>query len=91
MNGERAVELLTQMRENCVPKEDDVYDDPLRKEKHDALSMAIAQLSSHTGAHARWKSVPHVQRSLLFMCSNCGTHSHFNTNYCSDCGARMDK
>ena len=91
MNGERAVELLTQMRENCVPKGNDAYNDPLRKEKYDALSMAIAQLSGHTGTHARWKSVPHVQRSLLFMCSNCGTHSHFKTNYCSDCGARMDK
>lgn len=40
--------------------------------------------------HARWKNVPHEQRSLLFFCSKCGTHSHFKTMYCSACGARMD-
>ena len=40
--------------------------------------------------HARWKNVPHVQRSLLFFCSKCGTHSHFKTQYCSNCRARMD-
>lgn len=91
MYAERAVKLLKQMRDNCVPKETDAYNDPLRKDKHEALNMAIAQLSGHNGQPARWKSVPHVQRSLLFMCSNCGTHSHFKTNYCCDCGARMDK
>ena len=36
-----ATKLLLQMRDNCVKKDTDKYDDPLRKEKYNALNMAI--------------------------------------------------
>ena len=36
-----ATKLLLQMRDNCIKKDTDKYDDPLRKEKYNALNMAI--------------------------------------------------
>lgn len=36
-----ATRLLLEMRDNCVCKDTDKYDDPLRKEKYNALNMAI--------------------------------------------------
>lgn len=33
--------LLLEMRENCVPKDGEAYDDPKRMEKYDALNSAI--------------------------------------------------
>lgn len=36
-----ATKLLLQMRDNCVKKYTDKYDDPLRKEKYNSLNMAI--------------------------------------------------
>ena len=33
--------LLLEIRDNCVQKDTDKYDDPLRKEKYNALNMAI--------------------------------------------------
>lgn len=53
-------------------------------------SVRLSDIEVKPVVHARWKNVPHVQRSLLFFCSKCGTHSHFKTCYCSRCGAQMD-
>lgn len=98
MNAERAVELLSQMRDNCVPKDSDAYDDPLRKEKHDALGMAIAQLSNHTGTHARWAHLGRrAMDSLVELgCSHCRgviavvpVHEYIY-EFCPRCGAKMD-
>ena len=36
-----ATKLLLQMRDNCVKKDTDKYDDTLRKEKYNSLNMAI--------------------------------------------------
>ena len=36
-----ATRLLLKMRDNCVRKNTDKYDDPLRKDKYNALNMAI--------------------------------------------------
>ena len=36
-----ATRLLLEMRDNCGCKDTDKYDDPLRKEKYNALNMAI--------------------------------------------------
>lgn len=33
--------ILLEMRDNCVPKDGDLYDDPKRKEKYEALKAAI--------------------------------------------------
>lgn len=50
MNAMRAVKnydlteitrLLLKMRDNCVRKEDEAYDDPERKEKYEALNDAV--------------------------------------------------
>lgn len=90
MNAERAIELLTQMRENCAPKENDVYNDPLRKEKRDALSMAIAQLSDYTGTHARWEYVGGNKYAKYHRCANCSAVYDFTPPYCPNCGAKMD-
>ena len=37
--------LLLQMRDNCIKKDTDKYDDVLRKEKYNALNIAIEGLS----------------------------------------------
>ena len=36
-----ATRLLLQIRDNCIKKDTDKYDDPLRKDKYNALNMAI--------------------------------------------------
>ena len=93
MYTERAVKLLKQMRDNCVPKETDAYNDPLRKEKHEALSMAIAQLSSHTGTHARWIVKRMAGERIVLQCSACQNYENDSVvrgKYCWYCGAKMD-
>lgn len=37
----KAINLLAEMRDNCVKKDDDKYDDPKRAEKYDALNLAL--------------------------------------------------
>lgn len=89
MNAERAVELLWDMIEKCAPSEGDVYDDPLRKEKQQALSMAISELIVPSGTYAKW------ERESFFSsyptCSGCKRKSRAGfTKFCPNCGARMD-
>lgn len=36
-----AIKLLSEMRDNCIKKDDDKYDDPKRSEKYDALNLAL--------------------------------------------------
>lgn len=45
--------LLLEMRENCVPKDGNLYDDPKRKEKYDALNAAI-DLINNPSMQMRW-------------------------------------
>ena len=40
-----AARLLLQMRDNCVPHDDDVYDDPQREAKYKSLTVAIYTVS----------------------------------------------
>lgn len=39
-----AIELLMEMRDNCVRKETDTYNDPKRDAKYKALTIAISEL-----------------------------------------------
>lgn len=40
-----AARLLLQMRDNCVPHENDTYDDPQREAKYKSLTVAIYVVS----------------------------------------------
>lgn len=40
-----AARLLLQMRDNCVPHDDDAYDDPQREAKYKSLTVAIYAVS----------------------------------------------
>ena len=48
--------LLLEMRENCVPKADNAYEDPNRAEKYDALN-AVIDLINNPSMLAQWISV----------------------------------
>ena len=48
--------LLLKMRDNCVGKEGEAYDDPERKEKYEALNDAI-DLINNPSMLQRWISV----------------------------------
>ena len=48
--------LLLQMRDNCVPKAGDAYEDPERAEKYDALNAAI-DLINNPSLLQKWISV----------------------------------
>lgn len=48
--------LLLEMRENCIPKAGDAYEDPNRAEKYDALNAAI-DLINNPSLLTRWISV----------------------------------
>lgn len=48
--------LLLEMRENCIPKAGDAYEDPNRQEKYDALNAAI-DLINNPSMMTQWISV----------------------------------
>ena len=48
--------LLLEMRENCIPKAGNAYEDPNRAEKYDALNAAI-DLINNPSMVQKWKSV----------------------------------
>jgi len=48
--------LLLEMRENCIPKAGNAYEDPNRTEKYDALNAAI-DLINNPSIISRWISV----------------------------------
>lgn len=48
--------LLLKMRENCVPKDGDAYEDQDRSKKYDALNAAI-DLINNPSMVQKWKSV----------------------------------
>ena len=48
--------LLLKMRENCVPKDGDAYEDQDRDKKYDALNAAI-DLINNPSMVQKWKSV----------------------------------
>lgn len=48
--------LLLEMRENCIPKAGNAYEDPNRAEKYDALNAAI-DLINNPSMMTRWISV----------------------------------
>lgn len=48
--------LLLEMRENCIPKAGNAYEDPNRAEKYDTLNAAI-DLINNPSMLSRWISV----------------------------------
>ena len=60
--------LLLEMRENCIPKAGNAYEDPNRVEKYDALNAAI-DLINNPSMLAQWISVkerlPEVGKVVL--------------------------
>lgn len=88
MTRERAIELLSEMMDNCAPNENDAYDDPLRKEKQFALFFAISELNIPSDTYAYWKRVNWL--SAYPICSGCGHKSRGGfTKFCPNCRARM--
>lgn len=43
-----SIKWIKTMRNNCTPKETDTYDDPNRKQKHDALTVALYAIEQLT-------------------------------------------
>lgn len=70
--------LLLEMRENCIPKTGDAYEDPNRTEKYDALNAAI-DLINNPSMISRWISVqdrlPESQKPVL-VCAKDKTFGH---------------
>ena len=62
--------LLLEMRENCIPKAGNAYEDPNRVEKYDALNAAI-DLINNPSMLAQWISVkdrlPEESSEVLFV------------------------
>lgn len=61
--------LLLEMRENCIPKAGNAYEDPKRTEKYDALNAAI-DLINNPSLFTRWISVkdrlpPYIGKKIL--------------------------
>ena len=91
-------DVLYEDLEEYLHDEDEVRSNEMNRGYNNGIKCAMRRVKLHAPTldvvpvvHARWKQVPLNVGCLVFMCSKCGTHSHFKTNYCSDCGARMDK
>lgn len=65
--------LLLEMRENCIPKAGNAYEDPNRAEKYEALNAAI-DLINNPSLLTRWISVkdrlPDTQHIMLVCTKN---------------------
>ena len=65
--------LLLKIRDNCVPKTGDAYDDPKRAEKYEALNAAIF-LINNPSMLAKWISVkdrlPEEEKEVLCYLGN---------------------
>lgn len=74
--------LLLEMRENCIPKVGDAYEDPNRTEKYDALNAAI-DLINNPSMISRWISVkdrlPENEETVLISAvRKCANGKHWN-------------
>lgn len=90
--------MLLKMRDNCVQKEGDAYNDPERQEKYEAL-QAAADLINNPSRLVDTEPVRHgkwiYDLNNLYGCSECMARETMSRkrlkNYCPNCGAIMDK
>lgn len=89
--------LLLKMRDNCVQKEGEMYNDPERQEKYEALQAAAflihnpsCLVDAEPVRHGRWECYPSPAE---IRCSQCKMEyvARIRWNYCPNCGAKMDK
>ena len=90
--------LLLKMRDACVHKDCDAYDDLERLAKYYALEDAADLINNPSllVRHGRWKQhrIPKKYGATVPICSCCGMQD-FNGSlrcfaYCPNCGAKMD-
>lgn len=80
--------ILLEMRDNCLPSNSDLYNDPKRMEKANALAVAITLLNNPSllRKHDEWQT-----DGIAMKCSYCN-HSiaveqgDMDMNFCPHCG-----
>ena len=95
--------ILLKMRDNCVRKDSDVYDDPEREEKYAALNDAITLINNPSllkpEQHGQWQvrdTFYDIDGDFCYYakCSICGRFIQYRACDCPEpychCGARMD-
>lgn len=98
-NITKITRLLLKMRDNCVQKEGEMYNDPERQEKYEALQAAVDLINNPS----RLADAEPVRRSRwdylgdgYFFCNECKKYivcigGDADLNYCPNCGAKMDE
>lgn len=66
-----------------------IYSDPVLLHAIKNVLDSTEAIEAAPVVHGRWKYVEVIGFGLLSTCSECGHHDH-ETNYCPNCGARMD-
>ena len=69
--------LLLEMRENCIPKAGNAYEDPRRAEKYDALNAAIDLINN--------PSMVEQDGDKPDVCENCTTACAYNSTGTGSC------
>ena len=94
-NPEEIIQILLKMRDNCVPKDSDAYDDPERMEKYKALNVVINIINNPSllMSHGKWIEVGSYDEDgyydVEYKCSECDRFECTKQPYCH-CGAKMD-
>ena len=61
---------------------------PISRVDVEALSMAIKSLEDQKTGH--WNRVADLTNILVWECDKCKWQQQFWTNYCPDCGSKME-
>lgn len=54
-------------------------------DEHKQLTEWLTELKQSREKHSHW-----IDNAGMFTCANCGGEAGVMTNYCADCGFRMD-
>jgi len=83
MDREEAINILHGIRADNLN-----LDDAYTKDKYEALNMAIEALENQKTGH--WIKEWHIDR-FEYVCSECDCGEEFQTHYCPNCGAKMER
>lgn len=85
MSKEEAIEILSDMRCEC-----NLFGDEEEATRYHALSWAINAMNTEP-KHGHWKHHQYGNTAGYYECDNCGKINSYESNYCPNCGAKMDE
>lgn len=86
MTNQEAIAWIKSIKDKYIHGGDDDFDEKRKK----SLDIAIKALEQQN-KRGHWIRVTDEAGYLVWECDKCGWQQRFNTNFCSDCGAKMEE